>query len=142
MCANLQHLKLGTITLLLLMNIVRAHTGKQIRLITVHVDQCFEAVLLTGGEEPVYRALPGTGHGISTAVICEEIVQEVITYNLTRRSFAAKSISNKAKVFFQRFFTVYLPNKINELTDDIIIKVVIVADGDNIVCIRNDRLIF
>lgn len=45
--------KLGAVTLLLLMYIVRAQTGEKIALIAVHIAQCLEAVLLAAVKEPV-----------------------------------------------------------------------------------------
>ena len=93
--------ELSAVTLLLLVNIVGAHTGKEIALITVHIDECLEAVLLAAVEEPVDRTLL-----IGFQMVGIEVIQEVAADNFAGRTLAAERICDELEVFFQRFLAV------------------------------------
>ena len=46
-------IELSAVTLLLFVDIVRTHPGKEVALIPVHINECLEAVLLAAVKEPV-----------------------------------------------------------------------------------------
>ena len=56
----------------------------------MHIDERLEAVLLAAVEQPVNRAFL-----INFAMVGVEAVQEVVPYNLTRRTFAAQSVGDE-----------------------------------------------
>ena len=93
--------KLGAVTLLLLMYIVRAQTGEKIALIAVHIAQCLEAVLLAAVKEPVDWTLL-----IGFQMVGIEVIQEVAADHLAGRTLAAECIGDKLEVFFQRVITI------------------------------------
>ena len=128
--------KLGAVTLLLFMYIIGAQTGEKIALISVHIAQCFETVLLTAVKEPVDRALL-----IGFQVVGIEVVQEVAANHFAGRTLAAQRVGNKLEVFFQRIIAVDLADKLHETSGNIIVKILIIADGDDIVAVRDDGLV-
>ena len=128
--------ELCAITLLLLMNIVGTHPGKKVALIAVHIDQSLEAVLLAAIEEPIDRTLL-----IDFQVVGIEVVQEVAADHLAGRTLAAQRIGNKLEVFFQRIIAVDLADKLHETSGNVIVKILVIADGDDVVAVRNDGLV-
>lgn len=100
------------------------------------VAQRLETVLLTAVKEPVDRALL-----IGFQVVGVEVVQEVAADHLTGRTLAAERVGNKLEVFFQRIIAVDLADKLHEASGNIIIKILVIADGDDIVAVRDDGLV-
>ena len=125
--------ELSAITLLLLVNIVGTHTGKEVALITVHIDQCLEAVLLAAVKEPIDRTLL-----IDFQVVGIEVIDEVAADHFTRRTFAAESVSDELEVFFKCLAAVDSFYPLYKASGDVIIEVVIVADRDDVVLVGND----
>ena len=109
--------KLGAITLLLLMYIVGAQTGEKIALVTVHIAQRLEPVLLSAVKQPVDRALL-----IGFQMVSIEVIQEVAADHLAGRTLAAECVGNKLEVFFQRIIAVDLANKLHEASGNVIVK--------------------
>ena len=128
--------ELGTITLLLLMNVVGAHPGKKVTLVAVHIDQSLEAVLLAAVEEPVDRTLL-----IGFQMVGIEVIQEVAADHLAGRTLAAERVSDELEVFFQRLFAVDGLYPLHKPSGDVIVEVVIIADGDYIVRVNRERLV-
>ena len=128
--AVLRHLDLRAVALLLLVDIIGAHACKQVGAVAVQIDQRLEAVLFARGKEPVDRALL-----VDFAVILIKIVQEVFADHLACGALAAERVGNKAQVFFQRVLAVNLAHKVHEQADDVVVKVIIIADGDDIVAV-------
>ena len=96
------------------------------------IDQCFEAVLLAAVKEPVDGAFL-----VGLAVVGIEVVQEVAADDLAGRSLAAERISNEFEVFFQRIATVDCLHPLHKASGDVVVKVVVVADGDDVILIRD-----
>ena len=128
--------KLGAIALLLLVHVVGAHPGKKVALIAVHIDQSLEAVLLAAVEQPVDRALL-----IGFQVVGVEVIQEVAPDDLAGRTLAAERICNELEIFFQRFIAVDGFDPLHKTSGDVIVEVVIVADGDDIVRVNREGLV-
>ena len=128
--------KLGAVTLLLLMHIVGAQTGEKIALIAVHIAQRLETVLLAAVKEPVDRALL-----IGFQMVGIEVVQEVAADHLTGRTLTAERVGNKLEVFFQRIIAVDLADKLHKTPGNVIVKILIIADGDDIVAVRDDGFV-
>ena len=123
--------KLGAVTLLLLMHIVGAQPGEKIALIAVHIAQCLEAVLLAAVKEPVDRALL-----IGFQMVGIEVIQEVAADHLAGRTLAAERVGNKLEVFFQRIIAVDLANKLDKTSGNVIVKILVIADGNYVVGVR------
>ena len=102
----------------------------------MHIDQRLEAVLLAAVEEPVDRTLL-----IGFQMVGIEVIQEVAADNLAGRTLAAERICDELEVFFQRFLAVDSFHPLHKASSDVIIKVVIVANGNDIVTVRNDGLV-
>ena len=128
--------KLGAITLLLLVNVVGTHPGKKVALIAVHIDQSLEAILLAAVKEPVDRTLL-----IGFQVVGIEVIQEVAADDLTRRTLAVKRICDKLEVFFQRFLAVDGFDPLHKTSSNVIVKILVIADGDDIVRVDRERLV-
>ena len=127
--------KLGAVTLLLLMHIVGAQTGEKISLIAVHIAQRLETVLLTAVKEPVDWALL-----IGFQVVSVEVIQEVAADHLAGRTLAAERAGNKFEVFFQRIITIDLTDKLHKTSGNVIVKILVIADGDDVVAVRQKPL--
>ena len=67
-----------------------------------------------------------------------EVIQEVAADDLAGRTLAAKSVCDKLEVFFKRLAAVDSFHPLYKASGDVIIKVVIVADRDDIVLVGND----
>ena len=128
--------KLGAVALLLLMHIVGTQTGQQITLVAVHVDERLEAVLFAAVEEPVNWAFL-----IGFQVVGVEVIQEVATDYLTGRPLAAEGIGNKFEVIFQCVLAIDLADEVYEAPHDVIIEILIIADGDNVVWVRDNGFV-
>ena len=102
----------------------------------MHINQRLKAVLFTGAEQPINRPLL-----IGLQVVGIEVIQEIAADHLSGRSLAAESIGNKAQVLLQCILTVDLADKVNELPDNIVIKVIVIADGQDVIAIRYDGFI-
>ena len=114
--------KLGAITLLLLMYIVGAQTGEKIALVTVHIAQRLEPVLLSAVKQPVDRALL-----IGFQMVSIEVIQEVAADHLAGRTLAAERVSDELEVFFQRLFAVDGLYPLHKPSGDVIVEVVIIC---------------
>ena len=78
---------------------------------------------------------------IGFQVVGIEVIQEVAADDLTRRTLAAKRICDKLEVFFQRFLAVDGFDPLHKASGDVIVEVVIVADGYDIVRINREGLV-
>ena len=128
--------KLGAVTLLLLMHIVGAQTGEEIALIAVHIAQRLETVLFAAVKEPVDRTLL-----IGFQMVGIEVIQEVAADHLAGRTLAAERVGNKLEVFFQRIIAVDLADKLHEASGNVIVKILVIADGDDVVAVRDDGFV-
>ena len=99
----------------------------------MHIDECLEAVLLAAIEEPIDRTLL-----IDFQVVGIEVVDEVIADDFTGRTLAAESVGNELEVFFQRIAAVNGFYPFHKASGDVIIEVVIVADRDDVILVRNN----
>ena len=129
--------KLGAVTLLLFMYIVGAKTGEKIALIAVHIAQRLEAVLFAAVKEPVDWALL-----IGFQVVGIEVIQEVAADHLAGRTLAAERVGNKLEVFFQRIIAIDLADELHETPGNVIVKILVIANGNDIVVVRDDGLVF
>ena len=68
-----------------------------------------------------------------------EIVEEVISDYLLRLTFATQCISNEFQIFIQCLCTIDCFHKLYEQTDNIILKVFIVTNRDNVILIGRER---
>lgn len=128
--------ELGAVALLLLVDIVGAHPGQQVPLVAVEVDEGLEAVFLAAVKEPVDGPLL-----IGLAVVGKEVVDKVRPDNLPGRALSAQGVGDEFQVFLQGVLTVDHPDEVHELAGEVILKVVIVADGEDVVGVRDDGLI-
>ncbi len=128
--------KLGAVTFLLLMHIVGAQAGEKITLVAVHIAQRLETVLFAAVKEPVNRTLL-----IGFQVVGIEVIQEVAADHLAGRTLAAERVGNKLEVFFQRIIAVDLADKLYKKPGNVIVKILVIADGDDIVAVRDDGLV-
>ena len=128
--------ELGAVTPLLLMDIVSTHPGKEVALIPVHIDQCLEAVLLAAVKEPVDRSFL-----VGLAMVSVEVIQKVAADDLAGRSLAAESVCNELEVFFQRIAAVDCLHPLHKASGNVVIEVIVIADGNDIVLIRNNRAV-
>ena len=116
------------------MHIVGTNTSNGIRLIAVHIDQRLKAVLFAAVKQPVNRAFL-----INLAVVRVEVAQEVIPNYIFRLTLATKGIRNEFQIFVQCICTVNSFHKFHEQTDNIILKVFIVANRNDVILIRSKR---
>ena len=70
-----------------------------------------------------------------------EVIQEVAADDLAGRTFAAESVSDKLEVFFQRFLAVDGFDPLHKASGDVIVEVVIVADGDDVVSVNREGFV-
>ena len=128
--------ELGAVALLLLMDIVGAHPGQQIPLVAVEVDEGLEAVFLAAVKEPVDGPLL-----IGLAVVGKEVVEKVGPDDLPRRALSAQGVGDEFQVLLQGVLTVDYPDEVHELAGEVVLKIVIVADGEDVVGVRDDSLV-
>ena len=102
----------------------------------MHIDQRLEAVLLAAVEEPVDRTLL-----IGFQMVGIEVIQEVAADNFAGHTLAAERICDELEVFFQRFLAVDSFHPLHKPSGDVIVEVVIIADGDDIVRVNRERLV-
>ena len=74
-------------------------------------------------------------------MVCIEITDKVIADDLSCGAFAAESVGNELQILLQRVSAIDRLHPLDEATGDVVIKIVIVADGDNIVLVRHKGLI-
>ena len=120
--------ELGAIALLLLVDIVGAHPGQQVPLVAVEVDEGLEAVFLAAVKEPVDGPFL-----IGLAVVGKEIVEEVGSDDLLGSTFSTQSVGDDFQVLLQGVLAVDHPDEVHELAGEVVLKVVVVADGENVV---------
>ena len=120
--------QLGAVALLLFVDIVGAQAGQQVALVAVQVDQRLETVLFAGVEQPVDGAFL-----VGLAVVGVKIVQEIAADDLPRRALAAQRVGDKAEVFFQRVVAVNHADELDKAGDDVVGKIFVVTDGDDVV---------
>ncbi len=118
------------------MHIIGTDTGNGVRLIAVHIDQCLEAVLFTAVKQPVDRTFL-----VNLAMVGIKIIQEVIANHILRLTFSAQCIGNEIQVFVQCLCTIDCFHKLYEQTDNIILKIFIIANRDDVVLISRERRI-
>ena len=70
-----------------------------------------------------------------------EVIQEVAADHLAGRTLAAERVGNKLEVFFQRIIAVDLADKLHEASGNVIVKILVIADRDDVVAVRDDGLI-
>ena len=75
-------------------------------------------------------------------MVCIEVVQEVVPNNLTRRALATERVGDELQIFLQCFRTVDHAHEVHEPTADVVVEILVVTDGENIVLVGNERLIF
>src|SRR5690554_4265668 len=71
-----------------------------------------------------------------------EVFQEIVPDNLSGRPLAAKGVSDELKVLLQRFRTIDNTDEVNEPPHDIVVEILVVANGEDIVPIGDKRLVF
>ena len=125
----------GAVTRLLFMHIVGAHTGDGVWGVAVHIDERLESVFLAAVKQPVDGALL-----VYLQVVGVEVVQEIAADDVLRLTAAAESFRDESQVFVQRFLAIDRLNELHEATGDVVVKVFVVADGDNVVYINRDGL--
>ena len=113
------------------MHIIGTDTGNGVRLIAVHIDQCLKTIFLAAVKQPINRAFL-----IHLAMIFIKIIQEIIPNYIFRLTFAAQSIGNEFQILVQSFCTVDPFHKFYKTTDNIILKIFVVTNWDNVICIR------
>ena len=128
--------ELGAVALLLLVDIVGAHPGQQVPLVAVEVDEGLEAVFLAAVKEPVDGPLL-----VGFAVVGKEVVDEVRPDDLPGCAFSAQGVGDEFQVLLQGVLAVDHPDEVHELAGEVILKVVVVADGEDVVGVRDDGLI-
>ena len=116
------------------MHIIGTDAGNGVRLIAVHIDQCLEAILFATVKQPVDRAFL-----IHLAMVGVEVTQEIIPNHILRLTLATQSIGNEFQVFVQHISTVNGFHKLHEQTNNIILKVFIVTNWDNVILINRKR---
>ena len=97
----------------------------------MHIAQCLEAVLLAAVKEPVDWTLL-----IGFQMVGIEVIQEVAADHLAGRTLAAECIGDKLEVFFQRVITISLTNKLDKTSGNVIVKILVIADGNYVVGVR------
>ena len=70
-----------------------------------------------------------------------EVIQEVAADNFAGHTLAAERICDELEVFFQRFLAVDSFHPLHKPSGDVIVEVVIIADGDDIVRVNRERLV-
>ena len=124
----------GAVTSLLLMHIIGTDTGNGVWLISMHIDQRLEPILLAAIKQPINRAFL-----INLAMLFIKIIQEIIPNYIFRLTLATQCIGNEFQVFIQCLCTVNRFHEFHEQTNNIILKIFIIANRDNVVGIRCKR---
>ena len=119
------------------MNIVRADSRNRCFLPAVHIYQRLETMLFAGAEQPVDRALL-----INFTVVGVEAVQQIIANDLPGRTLAAEGIGDEFQVLLQRVITVDHAHKLDHTGGQVVLKVGIIADWDDVVLIGDNGLVF
>ena len=70
-----------------------------------------------------------------------EVIQEVAADHLAGRTLAAERVGNKLEVFFQRIIAIDLADKLHKASGNVIVKILVIADGDDVVAVRDDGLV-
>ena len=70
-----------------------------------------------------------------------EVIQEVAADHLAGRTLAAECVGNKLEVFFQRIIAIDLADKLYKKPGNVIVKILVIADGDDIIAVRDDGLV-
>ena len=78
---------------------------------------------------------------IGLAVVGKKVVDEVRPDNLPRSALPAQGVGDEFQVLLQGVLTVDHPDEVHELAGEVVLKVVIVADGEDVVGIRGNGLI-
>ena len=126
----------GAVAGLLLVDIVGADAGDGVRLVAVQVNQALEAVFLPAVKLPVDGTLL-----VDFAVIGKEIVEEVAADDLFGVAFSAEGIGDEPEVFGQRGRAVDGLHKAEETGSEVVLKILIVADGDDVVPVGGEGLV-
>ena len=125
------------------MQVIHTQGANGVRGVTVEVDQCLKAVLLAAVEQPIDGALAGAGDRVGLAVILEEIVQEIVADDLPAgAALITQCFCNKVNVFFQRSCTVHRFQPVAQASDNIIVQIFFIGDGDDIIFVREEHLIY
>ena len=103
----------------------------------MHIDEGFEAIFLAAVKKPVDWAFL-----VGFAVVFVEIFDEIITDDVFWLIFATQSIGNEFEVVLQCFFAVDHLDKCHKTSNDVVVKVFVVADWDDVVLIRRISDIF
>ena len=91
--AGLGGVHAGLIEFLLLVDIADTHAGNGVLVVAVHIDQCLEAVLLSGIKEPVDWPLL-----VAFAVVVVELIEEVAADSLQRGALALQNVCYELQV--------------------------------------------
>ena len=103
----------------------------------MEVDQGLEAVLLAAVEEPVDGPLAGAGDGIGLAVVVEEVIQEIVSDDLAAgAALVAQGLGDEVQVILQGIRAVDGTDKLDKASDDIVLQIGLVGDGDHVVLVR------
>ena len=119
------------------MYVIRANTCDSIRLIAVHIDKCLEAVLFAAIKHPVNRTFL-----IGPAMVCIKTIHEIVSDDFFRLSLTTDCIGDKFQIFFKRIFTINNLYKLNKAANNIILKILIITDRNDIVLICLKCFIF
>ena len=134
---------LGFVHTLHLVQVVHTQGADGIRGVAVEVDQCLKAVLLAAVEQPVDGPLAGAGDRVGLAVILEEIVQEIVADDLPAGgALVAQCFGNVIQVCFQRIRTVHHLQPVAQAGDNIIVQIFFIGDGDDIIFVREEHLVY
>ena len=118
----------GAVAALLLVDIVGADAGDGVRLIAVQIDERLEAVFLAAVKKPIDGPLL-----VGLAVVGVEVVQEIAADHIPGRAFSAQSVGDEFEVFLQGVAAVDRLDKFDKPAYNVIVKVFVVADGDDVV---------
>ena len=99
----------------------------------MHINKSLEAIFLARIELPIDRTL-----FICFTVVLVKVFQEICADNLACRTFSAQCIRNELEVLLERFRAIRSTNKFNKPANNIVFKVFIVCNGENIVFIRHE----
>ena len=120
------------------MEIAVPHAAHGVLVVAVEVDEGFEAVFLTGVEEPVNGPFL-----VGFAVVLEEVGEKIFTERLSGGvPFFAQSFGHEFQVFLQGVFTVDSGKPIGEAAYHVIIEIGFVGDGDDVVFVGTEGLVF
>ena len=129
--------QLGAVALLLLVDVVGAQPREQVALIAVHIDESLEAVLLSAVEKPVNRAFL-----IGFEVVGVKTVQKIAADDLAGGTLSAEGVGDEFEVFLERIRAVDRADELNEAAGDVVVEILVVADGDNVVGVGLEGFVF